>query len=155
MEREITFTTDEGYQYLVSFSSYKEFSIQFNVNIIDVSIILMNKEIEKNTFKTLSKFIEIISEYLIDNPDVVLYYYCDTTPINIRKNRRENLTYQEYRSKLFAKLFEKANHSNFVARNYIIEDTENGNHYITLITNIKQTEIFDKIKFELESIFNK
>ena len=155
MEREIAFTTDEGYQYLVSFSLYKEFSIQFNVNIVDVSIILMNKEIEKNTFKTLNKFIEIISEYLMDNSNVVLYYYCDTAPVNIRNNRKHTLTNQEFRSKLFTKLFEKANHSDFASRNFIIEDTENGNHYITLITNIEQIDIFDEIKNELESIFNK
>ncbi len=91
----------------------------------------------------------------MDYSNVVLYYYCDTAPVNIRNNRKETLTNQEFRSKLFAKLFEKANHSDFVSRNFIIEDSDNGNHYITLITNIAQTDIFDEIKYELESIFNK
>ena len=74
MEKEIKFITDEGYEYLVVFQEYTEFSKNFNIPIVDVSIILMNSNIEQNTFKSLNQFIKIIKDYLDQNKEVILYY---------------------------------------------------------------------------------
>lgn len=106
LDKKIPFLTEEGHQYLVSFVKFSANGIDYGIPIIDVSITLMNDEIEYNTIKTLNIFVDIINNYL-DQHNVVLYYYCDTAAINMRINRKEKLLPQEYRSKLFSSMFNK------------------------------------------------
>ena len=101
MDKEVPFKTEEGYEYLVVFQEYSNYSSIFGIKIIDVSIILLNDEIEQNTYKSLIEFVKIINLYLEENQDIILYYYCDTLPIKIRANRKQKLSYQEFRSKIF------------------------------------------------------
>ena len=81
MDKEVPFKTEEGYEYLVVFQEYSNYSSIFGIKIIDVSIILLNDEIEQNTYKSLIEFVKIINLYLEENQDIILYYYCDTLPI--------------------------------------------------------------------------
>ena len=114
MNLEIPFKTEEGYEYLVVFQEYPNYTSIFGIKIVDVSIILMNEEIEHNSYKSLIKFVKIIHQYLESNTDVILYYYCDISPIKIRGNRKRKYSYQEFRSKLFLSLFEKFNSQKYI-----------------------------------------
>ena len=155
MEKEIKFITDEGYEYLVVFQEYTEFSKNFNIPIVDVSIILMNSNIEQNTFKSLNQFIKIIKDYLGQNKELILYYYCDSAPIKIRTTRKIIISPQEFRNNLFSAMFNQYNPKNFIIRNFIAHDPDYGNHYTSLISNKSQIEKLDLVIKELETLFKK
>ena len=94
---------------------------------------------------TLLQITSIIKEYLNEN-DVVLYCYCDDKAINKSKNK-ENVTPQEYRSKLFSVIFEKEADAKFINNRIIINgDTD---HYIHLIAQKKNSAHIDLISNEL------
>ena len=87
LESEIPFETSEGYQYIVSFTEIQSIPKEYNIPLVSISIVLVSQNIETNSLKTLNKFIQIILAYLEQN-DVIVYFYCDTAPIKIRKNRK-------------------------------------------------------------------
>lgn len=98
-----------------------------------------------NNSATLLQITSIIKEYLNEN-DVVLYCYCDDKAINKSKNK-ENVTPQEYRSKLFSAIFEKEADAKFINNRIIINgDTD---HYIHLIAQKKNSAHIDLISNEL------
>jgi len=41
LDQEITFTTDEGYEYLIRFTEFPQDNFEYNIHIMDVSLILM------------------------------------------------------------------------------------------------------------------
>ncbi|MFN2261573.1 MAG: hypothetical protein ABR595_05870, partial [Psychroflexus sp.] len=97
------------------------------------SIVLMSNLYTNNSIKTLLQFSNIISEYLNSN-HVILYYYCDTSPINMRGNRKKEISPQHYRSKLFSKIFQKGNFDAYIEKSIRISDPENGNHFTSIIS---------------------
>ena len=150
MEKEIPLTTDEGYEYLVVFKEFCNTPRNYGIIIIDVSIILMGDVIPINSIKTFSRFSQIILDYLNEN-NVILYYYCDTSDIAIRNNRKRKVTPQEFRSKLFSKIFEKMNPTNFIEKPIKINDPENGNHYTSLICHKQNSKVLFEIEKDLKS----
>ncbi len=148
---EIPFETDEGYQYLVSFIEVTPNQNNFNIPLVDVSIVLMSEIIESNSYKTLHKFIEIIKEYLFEN-DVIIYYYCDVQPIKIRKNRIIKYAPQEFRFKLFSTMFCRKNRQEFYLQEIILTDNEEGNHYTTLISRVENKKEIELVKSEIEKL---
>ena len=154
LEAEIPLTTDEGYQYLIVFKEFQNIPRDYGLTIINVSIILMDDISPNNSLKTLFKFSHIILEYL-ENHNVILYYYCDVAPINIRKNRKMNITPQEFRSNLFSKMFEKINSSDYVEKPVIIEDIENGDHYVSLICHKNNYKVVKEIEMDIISLSEK
>ncbi|KQS91553.1 hypothetical protein [Chryseobacterium sp. Leaf394] len=155
MDEEFKFTTDEGYEYLVIFQEHSNYSSIFGIKIIDVSIILMNEEIEYNSYKSLIEFIKIINNYLVKEENVILYYYCDISPIKMRIKRKVEMSPQQFRNQLFVTMFERSKSENFVSRQIIVKDIENGDHYTSLITDkINESKLENIIK-ELESLLKK
>ncbi|MCL9771200.1 hypothetical protein NAT47_12325 [Flavobacterium sp. HXWNR69] len=132
LEKEVSFVTEEGYQYLVSFIEFSSSGVNYEIPIVDVSITLMNDGIENNSIKTLNKFTYIIDEYLKQH-NVVLYSYCDTAPIKMRTNRKIKLLPQEFRSKLFSSMFNERNFENYILKEIRITDLERGDHFTSLI----------------------
>ena len=155
MDKEVPFKTEEGYEYLVVFQEYSNYSSIFGIKIIDVSIILLNDQIEQNTYKSLIEFVKIINLYLEENQDIILYYYCDTSPIKIRANRKQKLSYQEFRSKIFISLFKKFNSNNYIIQEIVVEDEESENHYASLISLQSNSKKIEKITVELEMLLRK
>ncbi|KAF2330556.1 hypothetical protein [Flavobacterium ginsenosidimutans] len=153
LDKEIPFTTEEGYQYLVSFVKFSANGIDYGIPIIDVSITLMNSEIEYNSIKTLNIFVGIINNYL-DQHNVVLYYYCDTSAIKMRTNRKEKLLPQEYRSKLFSSMFNKKKFDDYILTEIRINDPERGDHFTSLISSANNTDKIRLIEDDLKK-FNK
>jgi hypothetical protein len=128
LELEIPFETEEGYQYLVTFREVTPNQNSYEIPLIDVSIVLMSLNIESNSYKTLNKFIEIIFDYLLKS-DVIIYYYCDFTPIKIRENRAIKFSPQEFRFKLFSTMFDKRNSEDFYLQEIILNDKEENNNH--------------------------
>lgn len=93
MNEEIPYITEDGHEYLIVFTEFQSTPRDYGVKIVDVSIVLMNDIYAINRIKTLFKFSQIIRNYLSEN-DVILYYYCDVTPIKIRHNRKKEMTPQ-------------------------------------------------------------
>lgn len=155
MDTQVSFTTDEGYEYLIVFQELTEYSTAYNISIVDVSILPLSKDIEANSYKSLAHFISVITAYLRHNPETILYYYCDTAPIKMRKNRKECLSPQEFRNNLFTSLFKRTNPLDFDLFDIIVKDTATGNHYTSLISHKKNHKKVHEIIFELKSLLQK
>lgn len=153
LELEVPFETKEGYQYIVSFREFPTNQTEYGIPLIDISITLVSSNIETNSLKTLNKFIKIVLEYLELN-NVIIYYYCDTAPIKIRQNRKQNLSNQEFRFNLFLLMFNKMKSDAFYLQDIIITDKEKGNHYTSLISRLSNKEKVELVKLDLEK-FNK
>ncbi|MCL9806460.1 hypothetical protein NAT51_13060 [Flavobacterium amniphilum] len=153
LEKEIPFRTEEGYEYLVRFAEFSSNGINYEIPIVDVSIILMSCDIENNSMKTLNKFTDIIDDYLQCH-NVVLYYYCDTAPIKMRATRNEKLLPQEFRSKLFSSMFNQKKFGEYILKEIRITDTERGDHFISLISNLNNADKIQLIESDLQN-FNK
>ena len=151
LELEIPCETEEGYQYLVIFREVTANQNNYNIPLVDVSIILMSSNIENNSFKTLNKFIEIIFIYLQKN-DVIIYYYCDVVTIKIRKNRKIKLSPQEFRFKLFSALFSRINSDDFYLQEIISIDKTQNNHYISLISKITNKNKIKAVMTDIEKM---
>ncbi|MFV8343055.1 hypothetical protein [Flavobacterium sp. XS2P39] len=151
LELEIPFETEEGYQYLVSFREVTTHQNNYDIALVDVSIVLMSLNIESNSYKTLNKFIGIIFDYLLNN-DIIIYYYCDVVPIKIRKNRNIKFSPQEFRFKMFSTMFSKRNSQEFYFQEIILTDHEENNHYTSLISKISNREKIDLVKSDIEKL---
>lgn len=150
MNKEIPFKTKDGHEYLIVFTEFQHTPRNYGIKIIDVSIVLMNDVYTINRVDTLFNFSHIIFNYLREN-DVILYYYCDVTPIKIRYNRKRKLTPQAYRSKLFSKMFEKFNTNEYIQRPIKINDHENGHHYVCLVCHQSNNNALKEVEKDLIS----
>lgn len=153
LELDVPFETNEGYQYIVSFTEFQSVQKNYNLPLISISIALVSSDIEINSLKTLNKFIEIVLGYLEQN-DVIIYFICDTTPIKIRKNRKEKFSFQEFRFNLFLAMFNKLKSEIFYLQPVILTDKIGGNHYTALISRVSHQEEIEVVRYDLEE-FNR
>ena len=112
MEVTFSITFREGNVIRVSLSSFSDDVLTaLNESLDGVQLVNVSLVREKGNlytdWSTLSKIVMKLGQILIDNPDIILYYYCDEiTPIpNIRASR--HLQPAEYRNRLFSILFQK------------------------------------------------
>lgn len=111
----------------------------------------MDEQETNNTPKTLFELSNIVLDYLVNN-NVVLYYYCDISPLYIRNTRQITMSTQEYRSILFSKVFERSNPGNYREKTVRISDPENGDHFTTLIFHEENQNIIEEIEEDLKSL---
>jgi glutaredoxin-related protein len=112
MEVTFSITFREGNVIRVSLSSFTDDDLTAlneslgGVKLVNVSLVREKGNLYTD-WSTLSKIVMKLGQILIENPDIILYYYCDEiTPIpNIRASRR--LQPAEYRNRLFSILFQK------------------------------------------------
>lgn len=112
MEVTFSITFREGNVIRVSLSSFSDDDLKAlderlgGTQLLNVSLVREKGDLYTD-WSTLSKIVMKLGQTLIDNPDIILYYYCDEiTPIpNIRASR--SLQPAEYRNRLFSILFEK------------------------------------------------
>lgn len=151
LDIEIPFESEEGHQYLISFREFPTNQTNYGIPLIDTSITLMSSKVETNSLKTLNHFISIVLDYLEKN-DVIIYYYCDTTPINIRQTRKQHFSYQEFRFYLFNLMFNKLKSDDYFLQNIIISDNVNGNHYTSLISRTANKDKIELVKLDIEKL---
>ena len=85
--------------------------------------------------------------------DVILYYYCDTTEIKMRKSRMS--TPQKYRHDLFSALYDTIHDESVIREIIIIKDDSIGDHYISLITTKKNRSELETLTAEFEDFKDK
>lgn len=107
--------------------------------------------------KMLVSMVEIICDFLQDNKDCILYYYCDEINEIPRMRRTKTLSPSEYRNKLFTLLFKKEQKSHtelpIIDRDIEI-DSEQGQSHIHLIYFQYLEDKADRIEQELRSLSN-
>lgn len=150
--RIIPYTTKYGNEYLIKYEKFTSEFLpdDFDIPIIDVSLILIT-----NTKSHDREILRILSNSLLDylnEFDVIIYYYSDIKDIPIRKSR--TISPQEFRHRLFSCLFEKYGNESFILQPTIIHDEKDGDHYISLISHIKNIDKIEDVK-ELLKGFNK
>ena len=136
----------EGFEYLIKFTTFSQDHLPetFILPIVDITIEIMEQPNQINNGKTLFQFSSTIQQFL-DNNNVVLYFYCSNDPIAKNKTR-QNISDAQYRSNLFCKMFEKQNiDNNFTCENIIINDPNNGDHHIHLISRLENEIEIKKI----------
>lgn len=119
---------DKGDQVRVALSYYDTESIQAFTNdpltltlvFYDVTLIRVSGE-EPVGVKTLKTICDVLFRFMNDNDNAVLCFYCDDLTDIPRRNNE--LSPQEYRSRLFSKMFDMYVKSNNVAGivNYCIK----------------------------------
>ena len=130
IEEVIPLKTDEGHEYLLSFSEMNNIPSEIETPIVDVSLTLTNEINVPNNASTLFKITDHTKEFL-DQNNVILYYYCDTSEIT---KRDKDMMPQEFRSRLFEAFFKRKCDNSVLLKSIIIEDDEIGHHYISLIS---------------------
>ncbi len=147
------FETNEGYQYIVSFTEFQSVPKTYKLPLVSISIALVSSDIETNSLKTLNIFIKIVLEYLEKN-NVIIYFICDTAPIKMRDNRKVKLSNQEFRFALFLAMFNKLKSEIFYLQPVVLTDKIGGNHYTALISRLFHQDEIEGIKSDLEE-FNR
>lgn len=150
IDKVIPLITKRGNEYLIKFEEFRDFD-KFDLPIVDVSLVFISGLLESNSLGDLFNISEIILDYIL-NSDVILYYYCDHQDL---KRRDESISPQKYRSDLFNSLFDRKSLPDLVKSEIIIEDKDNGDHYISLIGVEKNHETLLKVIEELEELNHK
>lgn len=103
-------------------------------------------------YNTLSIVSRTLANFLMDNEDAILCFYCDDLTEVLRHNRK--VSPQEYRSNLFSKMFERYTKANKVSGfvNHVVKIVDKGTprfaHFIS-------REGFEETISEIESLLVK
>lgn len=112
---------------------------------------MVERDFKKPALNELLYIARELIKYLKEN-DVVLYYYCDT--IDAQRSVRNSIrSPQEFRYLLFDKIFERYGDLSLIKDDVII--SENGGHFISFITNVKNKSVLTEISNEVEKMNDK
>ncbi len=151
IECDIPYSTKEGINYLIRFSQFdREYIPEYiHTSILDIVIETdANPNDIKNNASSLFQISKIIHNHA-NLHDAIYYCYCSNKFIP-RSQNKLHLTHQEYRSLLFEKMFEKENNGSYINKKIIINDPDNGSHYIHLIAKIKHLKAVEQISEKLQ-----
>jgi len=148
----ISLETKEGHEYLIKLDIINPdiLPVVMEIPVVNITIERVSDKQETNNARTLFQIANAIRNYA-DQNDVILYCYCDSAPI---LKRDQNLLNQEFRSKLFMKMFEKQNSDEYLNEQIIVDDPDNGKHYIHLFSKVHNKEIIEVIASKLNE-YNK
>lgn len=153
LEHTLSHETKEGNKYLVEFSAFNKNAIPVNVNLPIINLSLVQVEMAKQNSPAFLKYLaQYVCDY-INTFDVILYYYCDTTDISMRRTR--NATPQKYRHDLFYTLYDTIQNESVIREIIIIKDDSIGHHYISLITSEKNRNELEFLTSEFEAFKDK
>ena len=105
-------TYKEGNEIRVSLSSFPETAVSDlrehlgNIEIVEVSLVRQCGD-DMADLATLSELVERIGKFLIENPNVILYYYCDEINAVPAMRSSRDISSPEYRNQLFSILYKK------------------------------------------------
>lgn len=112
MEVSFSLTYKEGNEIRVSLSSFPETAISDlskhlgGVEIVEVSLVRQRGE-DTTDLATLSELVTRVGKFMLDNPDIILYYYCDEFNSIPGMRPSRDMPSQEYRNQLFSILYTK------------------------------------------------
>lgn len=105
---------------------------------------------------SLGRIAEIIAECFMQNPNIILCYYCDF--ISMLPSTRKAMPVQEYRSKLFQKLFNRyvaGHHVNGVSLVIIEVNGVDETNYVHIITREVHMKYVSLIGEEIRKDYGK
>lgn len=143
----------DGHQYLLKLTDCKNLPIETTIEIVDIALISMSKIDIVNNAGNLNRIASILFNFLEEN-DVILYFYCSKDPIK-KKNARNQMSYQHYRSSLFTSMFDRTNRNlkgDFINKSIILKDTIYGDHYIHLIAQSKHSDKLEELEGKLNTL---
>lgn len=153
LEHTLSHETTEGNKYLVEFSAFNQNAIPINVKLPIINLSLVQVEAVKQNSPTFLKYLaQYVCDY-INRFDVILYFYCDTSEITMRKSR--NSTPQKYRHELFSTLYDTIPNESVIREIIVIKDDSVGDHYISLITSEKNKKELEVLTAEFEDFRDK
>lgn len=153
IEHTLSHETKEGNKYLVEFSAFDKTAIPVSVNLQIINLSLVQVEAVKQNSPSFLKYLaQYVCDY-INTFDVILYYYCDTTDITMRKSRKS--TPQKYRHELFSTLYDTIHSESIIREIIVIKDDSVGDHYISLITTQKNRKELETLTAEFEDFKDK
>lgn len=153
LEHTLSHETKEGNKYLVEFSAFNQNAIPVNVKLPIINLSLVQVEAVKQNSPTFLKYLaQYVCDY-INSFDVILYFYCDTSEITMRKSR--NSTPQKYRHELFSTLYDTIPNESVIREIIVIKDDSVGDHYISLITSEKNRKELEVLTAEFEDFRDK
>ena len=141
---------------MVALSSYDYEAIKIITNdpyaltLVFYNVTLIRKAGEKYVgYRVLFAISDLLAKFLDENEDAVLCFYCDANT-DVRRNHG-NMLPQEYRSKLFSRMFELyiASHklSSFINHRLEIEDCDNpaNKQYAHFICRVEHEDAVAKL----------
>ena len=153
LEHTLSHETKEGNKYLVEFSAFHKNVIPSSIHLPIINLSLVQVEMVKQNSPSFLKYLaQYVCDY-INTFDVILYYYCDTSDITMRKSR--NSTPQKYRHELFGTLYDTIHNESIIRETIIIKDDSIGDHYISLITSEKNRSELETLTAEFEDFKDK
>lgn len=104
--------TREGDKIVVSLNSFYPYISELigdlfpQLEIVEITIV---RETGNNPIKmeVFGKIAQVLISIAQDNPDTILYYFCDMTEALPHLRPGRTLSYQEYRNNLFKQLFQR------------------------------------------------
>jgi hypothetical protein len=153
LEHTLSHETKEGNKYLIEFSAFPKNVIPGNIKLPIINLSLVQVEMVKQNSPAFLKYLaQYVCDY-INTFDVILYYYCDTTEIPMRKSRVS--TPQIYRHELFSTLYDTIHNESIIREIIIIKDDSIGDHYISLITSERNRSDLEALTAEFEDFKDK
>ena len=112
-------------------------SLFTNCTIYDILLVCKHRDVEVD-MEAMVRISAELQRILNVNPNIILYFFCDFDGKTITIRSRSNqILPQEYRSRLFSLLFDRAvwkdNRNHFINRKYVVNMGEDGDAYIHLI----------------------
>lgn len=147
--KEIPFETPEANLYSLVFSVF-ELTTDIGVPVIEVVLHLKKQRNKSNSVVVFNYIHRQIQQYLSEN-EVILYYYCDSSDIYYRNDRKRRFTSpQHFRSELFYTLFQKTKTDDLHIENIKIPNELHGNHFLSIIYKDKHQSKIALILKEIE-----
>lgn len=169
MDLSFSIETQKGDEYLVAVidadvmplsADIQQMLLKHNLQIGEI-IIDRRKGNQYTDRKVLHKIANELANIFAENQNLILYYFCDDiTPIPNRNIKGENkdLSPQEYRSRLFSKLFEgyKKSHQVIGINDYpIILDGEGYKEFVHLIARSSHKDFVLAVRNDINNGWGK
>lgn len=135
--------------------SKDDLSLFANCTIYDILLACKHRDVDVD-MEAMTSISTELQRILNVNPNIILYFFCDFDgkTITIRQ-RDEQIPPQEFRSRLFSLLFDRAvnkgNRNKFINRKYVVNIGEDGDAYIHLIFPEHLTRHADFLASTIES----
>ena len=155
-----SFETSQGSKYIIDFSIFESNPINDKIEVFDLVLLQKSNQGDEN-HEVLNFIVSEVMKFL-NSRKCIVYFYCDNTPIK-KSKRHTNYSNQAYRNRLFLSMFERLkikskleNESfDFLLRSIEIEDKQNGDHFISLITTKENYIQLENLSKEILSLNEK
>lgn len=164
MNEVYTIRSEKGDEYKLQFSTERSGVIANDILdwFEDQGVVVVEIGLERSkglgftNHRVLAEIERCISEVILNNPNVILFFFCDF--ISLLPTMRKDMSVQEYRSRLFSRMFER-----YVAQHHITDiinrvTTVEGvaeNYYFHVIARKHHLAFADMISANIQKGFGK